>query len=152
MEFYPLSDALKELNEEILIGGHSSSVTTDDLQSQLPWVKGVPGLCFSCCEFTENLTSGPSSDKERNTEAFTALSREHIEGLSIEKSQMRAVMPVTRYLVTRYCNRTTLSVTSNLMRYYFQTSNPITVTYPSYCASFSLVQIYISAFFLPLVQ
>ena len=53
------------------------------------------------------------------------------------------VMPVMRYLVT-----------SNLTRYYFQTSNQIKVTYPSHCAllflSFSLVKIYIFAFFLRL--
>ncbi len=65
-----------------------------------------------------------------------------------------SVMSVTRYLVTRYSNLTTLSVTSNLTHYYFQTSNQIEVTYPNHCAllflSFSLVKIYIFAFFLRL--
>ena len=78
-----MSNALKELNKEILVCVHASSDAI--LQSQMLWVKGVPGLCFSCCEFTENLTSGSSSTKEPTMEDFTALSPEHIESSSIEK-------------------------------------------------------------------
>ncbi|XP_030218995.1 protein shortage in chiasmata 1 ortholog-like [Gadus morhua] len=79
VEFYPVSNALKELNKEILVCVHASSDAI--LQSQMLWEKGVPGLCFSCCEFTENLTSGSSSTKEPTMEDFTALSPEHIENI-----------------------------------------------------------------------
>ena len=78
MALYPVSDALKELNEETCVGVHAGSVA-NDLQSQMPSVTAVPGLCFSFCEFTENLTPGSPGAKEHNIEDFTAMSPEDIE-------------------------------------------------------------------------
>ena len=99
VEFYAASNALKELNKEVLVCVHSSSVA-NDLQSQMPGVKGVPGLCSSCCEFTETLTSGSSSAKEPTMEDFTALSPEHIECSSIGKLSVSFGLTVTMRVMT----------------------------------------------------
>ncbi|KAK0143450.1 hypothetical protein N1851_018425 [Merluccius polli] len=79
--FHPVSDALKELNEETCVGVHAGSVV-NDLQSQMP---SVTAVCFSFCEFTENLTPGSPGAKEHNMEDFTAMSPEDIECSYSEK-------------------------------------------------------------------